>query len=555
MLSEALDLVIGVQAQTRKLKRDETMWAQLFSGFHPDRGGAKDHLAIRASRVLTTLMIGSVASLFHIALASAADMPTDLPELVLDGVTVVNAHDGTLTANQRITINAGRITSIGTTGDLSEGRSAGSIDARGKFVVPGYVDMHIHVLESSNPASSFALMLAHGITGFRQMTGSPELLKRRRDGTLGVGHDAPALLAMPGTILTPFNARSPDDAVAEVQRQKDLGADFIKVIEVNPPTFFAAQAKAESLGLPFVGHLPATVNVLAASEGGMKSIEHLGPRDSILVACSTDEAALRNETREANARSWLAWLNPTLTKILGKVFMPVITKFLQKAVVNPMLMAGPSEFEHLQRVIDTYSDAKCRQLATKLAANQTWQVPTLIRLRTMEFGDVPEYRNDPHLRYMPAATVALWDEVAQEFSNKIPPASRATLAALYSLQLKLVKLFEETGVKMLAGDDSGQWLVPGFGLHQEFDQLEQAGLSPLTVLQMATINAAEFLERTSIMGRVSPGMDADLVLLDANPIESVQNLHKISAVIRAGAYYSRGDLDKLTETALKNPSP
>jgi imidazolonepropionase-like amidohydrolase len=100
---------------------------------------------------------------------------------------------------------------------------------------------------------------------------------------------------------------------------------------------------------------------------------------------------------------------------------------------------------------------------------------------------------------------------------------------------------------MMAGSDAvgAGWLVPGFSLHREFDELEKAGLSPLRVLQMATRNGAEFLGRTSSMGSVEPGKDADLVLLDANPIESVQNLHRIHAVVRSGFYRDRADLEAL----------
>jgi imidazolonepropionase-like amidohydrolase len=115
-----------------------------------------------------------------------------------------------------------------------------------------------------------------------------------------------------------------------------------------------------------------------------------------------------------------------------------------------------------------------------------------------------------------------------------------------------VKLFDRTGVEMLAGSDAGssQWDIPGFSLHQEFDLLAEAGLSPLKVLQMTTLQGAKFLHREKTMGSVAQGKDANLVLLDANPIASVGNLHKIAAVVRGGTYYSRdalNDMKKRTE--------
>ncbi|OMF27773.1 amidohydrolase family protein [Paenibacillus sp. FSL H8-0259] len=85
----------------------------------------------------------------------------------------------------------------------------------------------------------------------------------------------------------------------------------------------------------------------------------------------------------------------------------------------------------------------------------------------------------------------------------------------------------------------------GNSIHQEFDELEKAGISPLHVLQMATLNGAEFLERLDDMGTVEAGKNADLVILDANPLESVQNLHKIDAVIRAGSYHGQEELNSI----------
>ncbi len=103
---------------------------------------------------------------------------------------------------------------------------------------------------------------------------------------------------------------------------------------------------------------------------------------------------------------------------------------------------------------------------------------------------------------------------------------------------------------MMAGTDSGgagEWDIPGFALHQEFDLLAEAGLSPLTILQMTTLDGAKFLGREASMGTVEAGKNADLVVLDANPVASERNLHRIDAVVRTGDYFSRRDLDGLLE--------
>jgi Imidazolonepropionase and related amidohydrolases len=115
-------------------------------------------------------------------------------------------------------------------------------------------------------------------------------------------------------------------------------------------------------------------------------------------------------------------------------------------------------------------------------------------------------------------------------------------------ELTLPKLLKQNGVKMLAGSDTAviaNWCIPGFSLHQEFALLAASGLSPLEILQMTTLNGAQFLGREATMGTVDQGKNADLVLLDANPIADVANLDKISAVFLKDKYYSRVALDKL----------
>ena len=221
------------------------------------------------------------------------------------------------------------------------------------------------------------------------------------------------------------------------------------------------------------------------------------------------------------------------------------------ATSNPMLMralADPGYLVRLQHVIDTYSDEKCRKVAEVFVAHNTWQVPTLIRLRTAEFGDDPGYRDDPNLRYIAPATRQMWQSLALQFSTLMKPADRETLRQFDALQMKMVKQFGDAGVRILAGSDfGGIWLVAGFSLHQEFDLLAKAGFTPLQVLQMTTLDGAELLGRQATAGSVEVGKEANLVLLDGNPIESVQNLHKVNAVVRGGRYYSQQDLAALKQ--------
>ena len=462
-------------------------------------------------------------------LATAAAGAAPAGSVLLDNVTVVDTATGRLQPNREIVVAGDRISAIVAAGSVARSPDARYVDGRGTFVVPGFLDMHAHPLGAPGASAMLDLMLANGITGFRQMSGDAATLDRRRAGPLTTA-DQPALLAMPGAILTRANAPTPAAAVAEIDRQQAAGADFIKVIDVAPPTFAAVMNEATRVGLPVAGHLPANIDVRDASARGMRSVEHLGPQDTLLLSCSSDEAALRADAAAAV---------PTRATLGGPTPPAVIARIL----ANPFAFAEPATLARLAKIVATFDAAKCRAVAAGLKAHGTWQVPTLIRLRTMEMGDAPEYASDPNLRYAAPAARALWASVAQQFTARTTPEARATLAALVALQLRVVKLFDVGGVPMLAGSDlGGGWEVAGFSLHQEFDLLAAAGLSPLRVLQLTTRDGAEFLGRGDL-GSVAVGKRGDLVVLGGNPIADVANLHRIVAVVHDGKLHDRADLD------------
>ena len=338
-----------------------------------------------------------------------------------------------------------------------------------------------------------------------------------------------------------------------MQQQKIDGADFIKSIDLSPEAFYAALGEAKRLGLYYEGHLSKGVPAAKAAEEGMRAIEHLGAGEGLLIDCSTEEAVVRRSMAQipialspADAPSGAAVMNQRI------------------ALASPALAASLSDPTYLQRVehlIDTYSEAKCRRLAKVFVTHHTWQVPTLIRLRTAAFANDAFYTSSPDLRYASPAMRLLWEAVAHRYSSELSPKAQETLHRSFTLQTKITRLFDQAGVKMLAGSDFGGsvWEVAGFSLHQEFDLLSEAGLTPLRVLQMTTLNGAEFYGRQSTAGSVEEGKDANLVLLDENPIQSVQNLHKINGVIRAGVYYSADALASLRQQAAEHlalvPSP
>jgi imidazolonepropionase-like amidohydrolase len=470
--------------------------------------------------------------------------PDAAGDFILRDVTVTDVTDGSHAAGQDIRVSGGTIAAIGATGQDTAGVPV--VDGNGAFVVPGYVDCHAHALNDlGQVAASYALMLANGVTGFRQMSGSPRLLKDRRAGLLPAPPGAPALLATPGALLTPLNAATPADAAAQVRAQHEQGADFIKAGMTTRDTFLAALAEAGRVGIPLDGHLPGEIDPRDAARGGMRCIEHLGPGVPVFAAACTCEAQIRSTPPRAIKLPRLKL--PGMNRVLERV--------LREIVVNPSVLTAPADAHGLELADESFDEQRAADLAALFAEHQTWHCPTLIRLHTQQFPDAPEHSADPRLRYIAPGEVARWRKSAAKFAA-LPEATRQALRAHWPAQLRLTKTLSDAGVPLLAGTDANGagWVIPGFALHDEFDLLAAAGLTPLAILQAATWAPARFFGLGSVAGQVAPGYHADLVLLAGDPLAGHRALRDITAVVRGGNLWSRSALDAVLARVAARPT-
>lgn len=445
--------------------------------------------------------------------------------IILQGVTVVNTRDGSLAKGMNVIVDGGRITSVSDEG-FRAGGSATVVEAEGKFLVPGYLDMHVHSVESTDATpSDWPMMVASGITGVRQMSGSADIIARTRKLNLDSAAGrvlAPEVLAVSGAI---FGGQAATDAGARdfVNAQKAVGADFMKMVGGSRPALLGLLDEAKKKQLPVSGHLPFTLSAAELSAAGMRSIEHLGGAFGLLLDCSSNEAAIRAAVLAV----------PPVQLGLG-------------GPTDPSVFYANLYETFYRDIQGTYSEEKCKGLAATFVKNDTWQVPTLIRARTMAFGADAAYRQDPNLAYVSKATRALWSQLSAMHETAVRPSAAAAQQQFYPLMQRATKLLKDQKVKILAGTDAGGiWLIPGVSLHQEFRELATAGLSPLEVLQSTTLHGAEYLGRGATMGSVETGKRGDLVLLDANPLVDVANLGKIAGVMLNGKYFAKSELDKM----------
>ena len=452
---------------------------------------------------------------------------------VIDNITVVDTRDGALSPGMTLVLNQGRITRMLPTPTQRPLRIASGVtrvDGSGQYLVPGFLDMHTHAMPAPGQLQThWPVLLAHGITGVREMSGSAAQIARARllNADIAAGRlNAPEVLQMPADLV----AGNPPAAavVAMVGTHKAAGADFIKLINANRESTLALIAEAGKQGLGVAGHLPIAISAVDASQAGMRAIEHLGSGMGILLDCAADEAAIRRSMLSGGAAR--PPFPPTF----------VVSPTLYRAVEAPLY----------QRVLDSQDAAKCNAVTQGLARQQTWQVPTLLRLKTMATSSDAAWRNDPQLAYVDKTTRALWQSLADQYASQVPAAAAATFRAHFAANQQLTSLMLKNGVKLLAGSDlGGIWIIPGASLHQEFAELAAAGLSPLQVLQSTTLNGAEFLGRQASMGTVAVGKAADLVLLAANPLASVAHLGRISGVVLKGRYIAKAELDAMKQGA------
>jgi len=436
--------------------------------------------------------------------------------LLIEGVTLVDARNGTSRANMDVVIEGDRIQTV-------QPHSAGKLEAdrtvsgQGRYLIPGLWDMHVHA--ATNASRYFPLLVANGVTGVRNMHTTAKdpvalclrIKKDLADGRLmgprfyanGPIVDGPKPLN-PGSIAV-ANA---GEATAAVRKLHDAGMDFIKVYDLLPrDAYFAIALESKRLGMPFEGHVPFGVTVEEAARAGQKSIEHIDA--AMLENCSKDPQKLR----------------------------ALAAKFVDEDGADRMR----TRMEYIQLAIASFDAARVRPMVQELKRHGTFVCPTIVLVKS--YAEVIAGRED--WSALGSVTVKDWTDEIEEGGPFLDAVGRAHT----SVGVLMRELIAQH-VPLLAGTDIGNpGLVPGLSLHEELELLAKAGLSNPDVLRIATVAPAQFFGIESHAGAIEPGKDADLVLLMADPLQDVKSLRKIDAVVLRGRYLNRADLDGLVAKA------
>ena len=186
-------------------------------------------------------------------------------------------------------------------------------------------------------------------------------------------------------------------------------------------------------------------------------------------------------------------------------------------------------------LLQSFDRERCAALARRVAASNTWMVPTVVVLHSTAYLDDPALRRDARLQYIPEFFKNGWNPANDFRFRAVTPQGWAARKRVFDEQLQILRILHDAGAKFLAGTDlSNPYLYPGFSLYDELAYFTKNGFSNLEALQAATINPARFLNATDSLGTIAAGKVADLVVLDANPLVDIGNVARVHAVIANG---------------------
>lgn len=396
-------------------------------------------------------------------------------------VTVVPMDSDRTIPDQTVLVRDGRIISLAPSASAMIPAGAERIDGRGKYLMPGFTEMHGHVpsQRSAFAENVLALYALAGVTTVRGMQGAPAQLEMRR--AVMSGELLGPTLVLSGPAMSGGNTPTPAAGARKVRDFHAAGFDLLKIHEgLSPATYDSIVAVAKALRMPFGGHVPDDVGVKRALEAGQGTIDHL---DNYVESIGTTEFA----------------------------------------------GAGP--------------DAQMREMVAATRAANAAVVPTMALWEAVVGHAAPDTMGTrPELRYVPPQMVTQW---TAQLNNRRTQANRAEVAELVQRRNRLLAMMRDGGVRILFGTDAPQMFsVPGFSVRREMTSMVAAGLTPWEIMRSGTSAVAEHFGAAGDFGTVAVGRRADLVLLDGNPLESVGNFSKQAGVMVRGQWLPRSEIER-----------
>ncbi|MFH5831018.1 amidohydrolase family protein [Halalkalibaculum sp. DA3122] len=425
---------------------------------------------------------------------------------VIENVHIISMNnEGEIQQDRTLFIAGDRIIRIAEAGQLQAPEEAERIDGQGGYLIPGLSEMHAHIPpEDADRAyieDVLFLYLANGITTIRGMLGQPLHLELREQAARDEIVSPRIYTSGPG--FSGGSIQNVEQARQRVRDQHKAGYDFLKIFPgLSLEEYNAIADEANSVGIEFSGHIPASVGLERAIEAGQTTVDHLDKYVDALVPDTVD---------------------------LDQIEDPGVIYFGM----------------HLTPVADRN---RIPEVAQMTAEGGTWNVPTQALLEhVLGLESAEEFARRPEFQYMPDETVSEWISSKQSITGN--EAYSEELATEY-LQLRrdIIKALHDEGANLLLGSDAPQiFNVPGFSMHHELRYIVEAGLTPYQALETGTYNTAQYLQDLENTGTIEEGKMADLVLLESNPLEDISNSETIAGVMYRGNWLSKEEIDNRLE--------
>jgi cytosine/adenosine deaminase-related metal-dependent hydrolase len=413
-------------------------------------------------------------------------------------VTVVPMDQERVLENTTVLVEDGRIVAIGPAREVEIPEGAEHIDGRGRWLMPGLAEMHAHLPgDRASAEDVLFLYVANGVTTIRGMAGAPLHLELKEQTASGELLGPTIHAAAPG--ISGQVAPRPEDAERAVRERAEAGYDLLKVFEMPVESYAAMARTAHEISIPFAGHVPEAVGLVGALHAKQASIDHLD--------------------------RYVEFLAPGYEDMPGRQ-----AGFFGSGLVD---------------IADT---GRIPEAVERTLAAGTWVVPTLSLVEHLASPEpATEMIRRPEMRYMPPDVLDDWVRAKREFQAR-PDFQPEAAQRLVELRRELLEALHEAGAPIALGSDSPQFFnVPGFSIVREMEMMVAAGLSPYDVLVTGTRNPAAYFGTPEAFGTVAPGRRADLILLEANPLEDVANVARRAGVMVRGRWLPQAEIDERLE--------
>ena len=443
--------------------------------------------------------------------------------LVITNANIVDVTKGKLISNQLLAISGNTIEAVDDTRNAAKYKADRYFNARGRYVIPGLWDMHIHFRGGDSMIEAnkafLSLFLAYGVTTVRECGGdiTPAVMKWRTQVALGrlagprIFTSGPKLDG-PGAVWAgSIPVVTPSDISHALDSLQKIHSDFVKIYDskISGDAYLEIVRQAKKRGMKVTGHMPFTVELKDAVALGMDGSEHCF---YIFKACSSKEDSITNLIRQ------------------------------REHTDHPIGL-----YAALPALYNTFDSVKAAQLFNYLGEKKFTITPTLFISKTLAEIKETDHSKDSLLPYIDPKIQATYQGRVRSAKMQSDEGTRF-MENFGAACAALVPKMYAAGINIVAGSDCGafnSFVYPGSSIHEEIKLLVASGLTPAEGLRTATVNGPTFMGVQDFYGGLKAGKCADMVILDSNPLEDIRAIDQINSVLSHGKLYSRSDLNAL----------